>query len=301
MLRLTLHQLRVFEMVAEHRSVTLAAQYLHMTQPAVSNIIKQLQTYYGCALIEVVSRQLSLTAFGDVLLSYCKDVFAKLDEAKAAVTALQGGVAGTLSVASVTTAKYFVPHLLGRFKQQHQKIHFKLFVGNRQEVVARLRDNCDDFVIMSYPPNLLPVDCADFYDDELIIIASPRFVLPKKRGLQLQDLFNAPWIMRENGSGTRYATEKIFKQHKFFPTIELEIGDNEAVKQAVIANIGIAVVSKESVKVEIKDKRVKVLTVKEFPSAHEWYLVKNRNKALTPIAEKFYAFVHHHQPEFSSF
>jgi len=297
-MRLTLHQLRVFQAVAEHKSVTIASQHLHMTQPAVSNIVKQLQDYYGCALTEVINRQLTVTAFGKALLTHCKTIEATLNNAQTEIESLKGGIVGTIHVATVSTAKYFVPHLLGKFKQQHSDIHIKLTVCNRQAIIERLQENKDDFVIMSHPPSTLPVDCANFYDDELIVVAAPRYTKKKSQTMRLKELIDAPWIIRENGSGTRYATERVFKKYHFAPLIEMEIGDSEAIKQAVIANMGISIISKQSVKVEIKDKLMVALPVKEFPVKHKWYLVKSKNKTLSPIAKNFYTFVNKHQPKF---
>jgi DNA-binding transcriptional LysR family regulator len=289
--------LAVFEAVAKHQSVTIAAQYLHMTQPAVSNIIKQLQNHYGCPLIEVIGRKLSLTVFGQSLLANCKIISATLDTIQTEIELLKGGVSGTIQVATVSTAKYFVPYLLGKFKEQHDKndkIHIKLTVGNRQEIIQHLQENKGDFVIMSHPPDKLTVDCADFYNDELVVITGKNYTSKKSRSTHLKALEREPWIIREQGSGTRYATERVFKQHHFFPSIAMEIGDNEAIKQAVIANMGIAVISRQSVKFEVEKGLIKILTVTPFPVRHQWYLVKNKNKALSPVASKFYIFVHSH-------
>lgn len=286
-MRVTLHQLKVFEVVAEQRSITSAAHKLHMTQPAVSNIIKQLQDYYGCALIEVISRRLYLTEFGQVLLAKCQVIRTTLEETKAELALLKGGLAGTLSVATVSTAKYFVPKLLGEFKQQYSNVHIKLTVCNRQQVIERLEKNSDDFVIMSHPPSALTVDCTDFFADELVVAQSSKQPLSAKP-VSLQRLANKPWIVRESGSGTRYATEQIFKQHNVRPSIEMEIGDNEAIKQAVIADIGISVISRQSIAMELASKVLSVVPVQGFPVEHTWYLVKLQSKSLSPIAKTFY-------------
>ncbi len=151
-MRLTLHQLHVFQTVAKFQSVTIAARHLHMTQPAVSNVLRQLQDYYECHLINTVGRKLYITEFGEALLKGCLQIEDILDNTKAALEKLNGGLAGTLKVAIVSTAKYFMPRLLGAFKQSHTNIHIKLSVCNRGEILHRLQQNFDDFIIMSHPP-----------------------------------------------------------------------------------------------------------------------------------------------------
>lgn len=298
-MRLTLHQLRVFDAVACHHSVTRAAQVLHMTQPAVSNIIRQLEDYYGCALTEVVGRRLSLTAYGKMVAESYQVLAQHLEITQARIELLKGGLTGVLSLAVVSTARYFIPRLLGMFKEKYPDVHIKLTVCNRHDIILRLKDNLDDFVIMSHPPTDIPVDCADFYDDELVIAASIDDPLLRfKAPLPLSNLSKASWIFREEGSGTRYAAENLFKKCRFAPSIAMQIGDSEAIKQAIMAKMGISILSKHSIKMELKHNLIAELSVKYFPAKHTWYLVKNKGKSLSPIAETFFTFVNKHKPHF---
>jgi len=298
-MKITLHQLRVFEIVAKVNSVTQAAHELHMTQPAVSNIIRQLEDYYDCKLIEVIGRKLSLTPFGKALVTGCHQIEEILNSTKTEIDLLKGGLTGTLHVGTVSTARYFVPRLLGLFKNKHKDIHIKLTVCNRHKLIKRLKENLDDVVIMSHPPTTLPVNWANFYDDELVIAGPKNFSLSNsKKPLLLSQLKDEAWIIREEGSGTRYATENIFKKYRFSPKVEMEISDNEAIKQAIIANMGISVISKQSIKFELEHQLINLIDVKGFPIKHTWYLVKNKEKSLTPIAKSFYAFVNNQQPVF---
>lgn len=290
-MKVTLHQFKVLAAVAEAGSVTQAAHDMHMTQPAVSNIIRQLEDFYQCRLFDLVGRKISLTQFGEVLVETAKSLHATLSNTQAKIDLLRGGLTGTLSVATVTTARYFVPKLLGSFKQEHPNIHFKLTTCNRQDILARLKKNLDDFVIMSHPPTMKSVDCVEFYDDELVVVAPNTFPL-KKSQFKLADLADQPWIVREEGSGTRYAAENIFHKLKFAPKVEMEIGDIEAIKQAIMAGMGISVVSKHSIEAELANQQLIELPVKGFPVKHIWYLVKNKGKTLSPVAKNFYVFVH---------
>lgn len=301
MMKLTLHQLHVFQTVAEAGSVTAAANQLHMTQPGVSNIMRQLEEHYDCQLTHMLGRQLQLSQFGEILLNGCKKIGIELANIRTDLERLKGCVAGTLKVATVSTAKYFVPHLLGEFKSYHPDVHIQLVVKNREQIIERLQNNADDFVVMSHPPRELAVDIADLYEDELVIAASSQYQTPSNETLSLKHFKEAPWIIREQGSGTRFATENAFQKYKFYPKVGMEISDSEAVKQALIANIGISVISRQSINKELQDASLKILPVKGFPIKHEWYLVKNRSVKLSPIAESLYEFANRHQPVFSNF
>lgn len=296
-MRITIHQLKVFQQVAKLGSVTQAAHQLHMTQPAVSNILRQLEAYYDCALTEVIGRQLFLTPFGKILLNTSQDIELLLNAAKTEIDLLKGGLSGTLRLATVSTARYFMPRLLGLFKDKYPDLHVKLTVCNRHQVITRLKDNIDDFVIMSHPPSSIPVDCAEFFSDELVIAGGAHQKVTSEPQL-LSALKSEAWIIREEGSGTRYAMDTLFKKRRFHPQIEMEISDGEAIKQAIIAGMGMSVVSKQSIKMELKNKLIKLLNVKGFPIKHTWYLVKNKNKMLPPVAQTFYTFVNHKKPVF---
>lgn len=298
-MKLTLHQLQVFQKVAQCGSVTAAATQLHMTQPGVSNILRQLEQYYDCRLTDVVGRKMQLTQFGKILVSGSQQIQVDLNNIQSEMDRLRECVAGTMMVGTVTTAKYFTPQLLGKFKVKHPQIKVNLAVKNRQEIITRLQNNSDDFVIMSHPPREMNVDYADFYEDELVIASSPTFAKHLKDNVNLSSLKDAQWIMRENGSGTRFATENAFREQSFYPKIAMEISDSEAIKQAIMADIGISVISKQSIQSELKAKTLRILPVLGFPLAHRWYLVKNHGVSLSPLAEHFYAFVNQHQPVFN--
>lgn len=290
-MRITLHQLHVFKEIAKQGSVTRAGERLCITQPSVSNILRQLENYYGCALIEVICKKLYLTSGGEILLNGCMQLDACLEKIRSEIDSFKGSVTGTLKLAIVSTAEYFVPRLLGAFKQKNPFIRIQMKVCNRDEIINRLKTNEDDFVIMSQPPDLVQIDRADFYEDSLVVVASPINQYAKKYEIKLQEIANDRWIVREPGSGTRLAMLNIFKKNGIEPGIEMELGNNESIKQAVIANIGISIIPKQSIELELRNHLICVLPVKGFPIQHKWYLIKNKDKKTAPISEKFYAFV----------
>lgn len=291
-MNLTLHQMRVFTTVAEFNSVSKAAEKLYMTQPAVSNILKQLQELYDCQLIEIISRKLYLTEFGETLYHSFIDIQKAMHNTFDQVNMLKGTVSGTLQVATVSTAKYFMPKLLGLFREMYPTINIKLSVMNRKGIMHRLENNLDDFAVMSHPPEHMNTLNTALYEDELVVIASKKSIYHSKKKMSLSQLTDSPWLYRENGSGTLYATEQVFKRHKFKPKTIIEIGDNEAIKQSVIANFGVAVVSKASCELELTDKLLKSVAVNGFPVKHKWYVVRNKGKAISPLVEKFIDFMY---------
>ena len=275
--------------VADCMSVSKAAQRLHMTQPAVSNILKQLQERFDCQLTDVVGRRLYLTAFGEALLEACHDITNRIEAAHNQINQLKGSISGTLKVACVSTAKYFAPALLGEFKSQHPNVRINLTVCNRQGLIERLQENLDDFVIMSHPPKQPLVETKKFYSDQLIVAAPPDFKTTKKP-YDIAQLQAESWIVRELGSGTRYACDKVFKKIDFEPQYALEISDVEAIKQAIIAHMGISVLSKHSVKLELENTLIKEVPVKGFPINHNWYFVFLKGKTLSPLSANFFKF-----------
>lgn len=286
-MNITLHQIRVFIVVAELMSVSKAAQRLHMTQPAVSNIMKQLQDHFDCQLTEIIGRKLYLTQYGEHLLKNAHKIQKLIEQTQTEIDWLKGAVSGTLRIACVSTAKYFLPKLIGKFNADHPKVRIKLTVCNRQGIITRLQENIDDFAIMSHPPKHIPVDTFKFCDDQLIVACSNQNRKHKNKSLTLSDLQDETWITREPGSGTRYAADNFFKRKAFSPNFQMEISDGEGIKQAIIANMGISVVSQQSILLEKANNLIKEINVKGFPIKHPWYFVCCHGKSLSPLAENF--------------
>lgn len=293
-MNITLHQLRVFYQVAKQKSVTKAAVQLHMTQPAVSNIIRALELQLDTPVIEMLHKKLYITEAGKILMGVFEEIESQLQEANTQLNLLKGKIVGTIKIATVSTAKYFVPRLLGAFKSEYPDIHIELKVKNRHEIIERLKLNLDDFVIMSQLPDILSIEHHDFFEDELVVAASCHHVKSTQKNLSLSMLVNDPWLIRESGSGTRMAMESIFKKYRLRPNIQMEIDNNESIKQAIIGNIGISILSHQSVDIEQKAGLVKILDVIEFPVRHKWHLVKSKGKKLPTIAQKFYDYVRTH-------
>lgn len=286
-MNITFRQLRLFLALAETGSVSAAARMVHVTQPTASMGLKEITDAVGVPLYEVIARKVYLTAMGQELAKTARAISTEWESFEQEVYGTKGLTQGKLKVAVVSTAKYFIPRILGTFCAKYPQIDISLEVLNRDSVLKRLEENLDDLYIMSQPPLHLDIDDEVFMPNPLLLIASKEHLLAKKKIVDLTSLKNEKFIFREKGSGTRMATDAHFKRLKLKPDIRLELGSNEAIKQAVIGGLGIAVLSKYSLGDKSDQAEVAVLKCKEFPIESSWHIVSLKGKKLSPIATIF--------------
>lgn len=280
----TFRQLQLFLALAEHGSVSAAARVLHVTQPTASARLRELSDSIGLALYEVVNRRVHLTDAGRELAVTARRIADEWQAFEQRAQAMKGATRGRLRVAVVSTAKYFAPRILGTFCASHPDVEVSLEVLNRDAVVERLRQNLDDLYVMSMPPAELDVEHRAFMPNPLVVIAPLRHTHSKKRRIRLAALSEERFILREKGSGTRMACDAHFRKLRFRPQVRLELGSNEAVKEAVAGGLGLGVVSIHA----LHDHRgVAILDVEGFPIRSSWQIVRPRGKRLSPIAEVF--------------
>lgn len=287
MLRVTFRQLSVFEAVARHSSFSRAAGELHLSQPAVSMQIKQLEENVGCALFEQVGKKIYLTEAGHELYHYARVIAQQLAEAEAVLSALKGLKRGRLKLSVASTANYFAPQLLAAFSQRFPTITVSLTVTNRQTLLAQLAHNDMDLALMGQPPDGLDLVAESFMENPLVVIGPVHHPLARKRRIPLAGLAGETFLMREEGSGTRIAMERHFEEHGVKIHAGMEMSSTEAIKQAVQAGLGLGVVSLHTVELELKARRLKVLDVQGFPIRRHWYVVHRRDKRLSAAALAF--------------
>ena len=220
----TLHQLRVFEAAARHGSFTRAAEELFLTQPTISMQIKQLTKSVGIPLFEQVGKRLYLTEAGRELFTTCKEIFDTLAQFEMKVADLKGLKQGQLRLSVITTAKYFVPRLLGSFCQLYPGIEISLQVTNHEGILERMGNNQDDLYIMSQVPEHLDVHCEAFLENPLVVLAPANHPLASEKNIPISRLASEPIIMREPGSGTRRAVQKLFDEQAVDVKVKLELG-----------------------------------------------------------------------------
>jgi DNA-binding transcriptional LysR family regulator len=290
-MNLTLRQLRVFEAVARNLSFTRAAEELFLTQPAVSMQVKQLEDNLGVELFEQLGKRIFLTEAGEEVAHYSRSIAQQLDELEAVLDRLKGMSGGRLKISVASTANYFIPSLLGVFSQRHPGITITLDVTNRESLLKALADNSVDMVIMGKPPAEQDLDAGAFMENPLVIVAPPNHPLAGERQVPLEWLQQETFLVRERGSGTRIAMERFFNEHHIHVKTGMEVGSNEAIKQSVQAGLGLGVLSRDTLALELRLGRLVVLDIEGFPIRRHWYIVHRRGKRLTPAGQAFKDFM----------
>lgn len=286
-MHLSLRQINIFESVARHLSYTRAAEELHLTQPAVFTQVKQLEEGVGLPLLERIGKQIHLTDAGREVLATCRETMDALERLEMRLADMQGLKRGRLRVAMVTTAKYLVPRLLGEFCTQYPGIEASLTVTNREKLLARIANNEDDLVILGVPPEGMDVVATPIADNPLVVIARSDHPLAGSKTIPLARLAEEPFILREKGSGTRLATERHFAEHRLSLKVRMELGSNEAIKQAIAGGLGVSVLSLHTLVLEGVEGLLQPLDVAGFPLHRKWYLAYQRGKHLSSVAEAF--------------
>jgi DNA-binding transcriptional LysR family regulator len=291
MLHLTFRQLSAFDAVARHLSYSRAAQEMHLTQPAVSMQIKQLEENVGLPLFEQLGKKIYLTEAGRELSHYSRVIAQQLSEAETVLNDLKGLQRGRLKISVASTANYFAPQLLAVFGQRFPTVTVSLDVTNRHALLAQLANNEMDMAIMGQPPAGLDLMAESFMENPLIVIAPINHPLATSKKIPLARLQSETFLVREQGSGTRIAMERFFKQHGVPFQAGMEMSSNEAIKQAVQAGLGLGILSLHTIGLELETKRLTVLDVKGFPIMRHWYVVHRKDKRLSTVAQAFKTFL----------
>jgi DNA-binding transcriptional LysR family regulator len=283
----TFRQLRLFLALEETGSVSAAAKAMHVTQPTASMQLKEISASVELPLYEVVGRKVFLTEVGKALAVTAREITQSLASFEQLAFATKGVTKGHLRITVVSTAKYFMPRLIGSFCKRHPLIDVSLEILNRDGVLGRLRQNTDDLYIMSMPPDDVALMDKVLMPNPIVVIAASSDVLARQSKVSLSDLKDRRFILREKGSGTRMAADQYFRKKKFRADIRLELGSNEAVKESVAGGLGIGVISQYALHGHQKEHGVCVIQVDDFPLKSSWHLVHLAAKNLSPIALAF--------------
>lgn len=276
MRRVTFRQLRAFVAVARCHSFAQAAAGLRLSPSAVSLQIKELETAVRLPLFNRDAKALSLTPAGDLLLVEADRILSTLDRAALALERLRGGRSARVSVGMVGNAQHFVPRLLARFHEIRGDVQLSLGVGNRDRLLDQLRRGEVDLAIMGSPPDGF-VGRADAFGSQPLGVVAPRHhVLAGRRSISPSDLVHHDFIVREIGSGTRSAMERFFRNAQIDPPRVMEMSSNESIKQAVMANMGLAFLSLHTAALELRMQLLVVLDVVGLPLLRPWYVVSNQ-------------------------
>ena len=287
----TFRQLMLLEAVARNSSFTRASEELFLTQPAVSTQIKQLEQEVGMPLFEHMGKRIFLTAAGREMYEFSRTIAQQFTDIRTVIEEMQGIRRGHLDIAVTSTAEYFAPYLLAAFCKKHAGITVNLNFTNRETILRQLADNIPDMAIMGSPPAGMPLVASSFMSNPLVVIAPPDHPLAHSRRIPLRRLLEESFIVREKGSGTRNAIERFLEQRGLSMTTTMEMSRNEAIKHAVMAGLGLGIVSVHTLEMEFKLGRLAVLNVEGFPILKDWYIVHREEKRFSAAAEAFKTFV----------
>lgn len=282
---ITFRQLRGLIAIAEYGTISAAARHLNLTPPAVSLQLRELEKSVEVPLYERVDQRFELTHAGNEVLGIAMRIESQLRECDQTLDALRGVDGGYISIGVVSTAKYFVPMVLAAFKKDYPKVKIHLQVGNRDSIVASLENLELDFVISGRPPTKFEVESQCIGPHPQVIIAAPDHPMAGKKKVKLQDLADETFLLREPGSGTRGMADQLLAEAGLDPQSASEFGSNETIKQAVIAGLGIALISSHTVAAEIQDNRLTTLNIDGLPDDRYWFVVRNKQKRLLPSSQ----------------
>ena len=291
LMRITFRQLQVFNEVCDLRSYSRAAEEMSLTQPAVSLQIRQLEELIGQPLFDYVGKKLYMTEAAEALQLASRDIFGRLENLDMQLSDMLGSLQGQLKLAVESSAKYFVPHLFAAFKRQHPEVNLQLTMVNRAQAVRRLSDNRDDLVIMSMVPQDMGLEFLPFLNNPIVAVVPADHPLCALGPLRLQDLEPYTLLMREQGSGTRMACEEYFKEKRVHFNHTLEVASNESQRECAVAGLGVALLTRHAVSLELATGLLRELPVEELPLYRSWCVVQAKAKRLSPVAHAFLGFI----------
>lgn len=283
----TFRQLRVFNEVARQLSFVRAAENLHLTPPAVTMQIKELESQVGMPLFDRSGKKVSLTTTGEYMVVYARKILALLKDAEDASARLQRAEIGLLTVGMVSTAKYFMMRMLSDFRARHAGVDIRVCTGNREQLIKMLQNNEVDIAVMGQPPTELQTRAEPFAAHPLVFVAACDHPLVEREQLTADDLRPYEFIVREQGSGTRVAMQKFFTDHRVEPRLQMQVNSNETLKQAVMAGLGLGFVSLHTIGSELDHGQIAILEVQSTPVFRVWNMVHTLSKVLSPAAEAF--------------
>ncbi len=289
-MNITLKQLKIFEVVAETQSYTRASERLNMTQPAVSMQMRQLEENMGVSLFERQGKKIVISSIGKQVREHERNILKQLQSLENFLQNKEEQI----TISAATTANHFVTHMISKFSNLNPKVNIKLDITNRETLVTQLQNYAPDFVIMGEPPKKLDLVSQKIMENPLVVIASPDHPIAKERGFNkilMNEIVEMPFVVREEGSGTRAAIHTHFEQHELEFVSSYEMSSNESIKHAVVAGLGLGIVALHTIKLELEAKKLMILNVEDFPLERYWNLVSRKGKRLSTCALEFQKFI----------
>ena len=284
---ISIRQMLIFNAAVKAASFTRAADVLKMSQPAVSMQMQRLEKSIQSPLFERHGNNLYLTTVGYAFHEHSKCIMLQYQNMQASMSEIKNVHEGSITISAATTANHFISHMLAGFSQHNENISFTLDITNRESLVKQLTDYVPDFVVMGEPPPNMELESEEIMENPLVMIASPTHHLARVSNIPIKDVSNEVIVVREKGSGTRAAIKRHFDSNRCQFESSFEMGSNEAVKHAVVAGLGLGIVSLHTIKMELESKNLVILDIENLPIRRCWHIVTRKGKHLSPAAKAF--------------
>ena len=285
----TISQLKIFLKIVEHGSITKASEELHLTQPAVSIQLKNFQKNFKYALTEIINKKLFVTDFGKEIALAAQNILTELELINYKSVGYNSDLSGKLKLSIVSTGKYIMPYFLAPFLSKYEAVDLELDVTNKSKVVASLEKNEIDFALVSILPENIQINKIDLIENQLMLVGNRSVVQEIEKSKR--SIASTPLIFREIGSGTRQTMERFIIKNKFETKKKITLTSNEAVKQAVLAGMGISIMPIIGIKSELASGELEIIKVKGLPIKTTWSLIWLKEKKLSPIAQGYIEFL----------
>ncbi|OYU80635.1 MAG: LysR family transcriptional regulator [Flavobacterium sp. BFFFF1] len=282
----TLHQLEIFARIAETGSVTKASEILNLTQPAVSIQLRNFQAQFDVPLTEVVGRKIFVTDFGREIASAANTILEQVYAINYKTGNYKGQLAGRLKLAVVSTGKYVMPHFLGDFLKLHPHVELIMDVTNKRNVIESLESNEVDLCLVSLLPKKPEIEKLDLLPNKLYLVGNHDYQVSDTEN-PVEIYGKSTIIFREDGSGTRQTMEQYLLRNNIPVHKKLQLTSNEALKQALLAGIGISIMPLIGLKNELNNGELKIIPTKNLPIRTTWSLIWPKAKKHGPVAEAY--------------
>jgi len=296
---ISIRQIIIFDAVAQAESYTRAAEFLDLSQSAISQQMKRLEKSIKSPLFERRGNNLGLTSVGFAFHKYSKSIMVQYQNMQAAMGEIKDVHEGSITISAATTANHFISHMLAGFSRHYKNISFTLDITNRESLVKQLTNYVPDFVVMGEPPENMELESEEIMENPLMLVVSPQHPLASATNLTMKDVINEVVVVREKGSGTRAAIRRHFDSNECRFESSFEMGSNEAVKHAVVAGLGLGIVSLHTIKMELESKNLVILDVENMPIRRSWHIVTRKGKHLSPAAKAFHRYIMEHAKEYT--
>lgn len=292
----TLHQLHVFLKITQTKSITKAAEELHLTQPAVSIQLRNFQDQFDIPLTEVIGRKLFVTDFGKEIAIAAENIINEVYAINYKTQAFKGQLSGRLKLSVVSTGKYVIPYFLTEFIKKNKEVELEMDVTNKSKVLKSLKNNEVDFALVSIPPTDINVESKLLMENKLFLVGNKSVEIHKNYEL-IDYASNYPLIYRELGSATRLTMENYLDKNGIIPNMKVQLTSNEAIKQAVIAGLGLSIMPLIGLKNELEKGDIKIIPVKKLPIISNWRLIWLKGKKLSPVANAYLNYINESNEE----